>query len=110
MAKKSAKPVTGKTTKPAKKTAAIKKPKQTSGTIEKINETVLKKLQSLNIEPGLQADIQWCLGSYRYDKNPSGLFIMAEKALTVLKATAEKNSKSVTLKLITDLENAIKNR
>jgi hypothetical protein len=76
--------------------------------IEKVSEQVLAKLQSLNIETGLQADIQWCLGSYRYDKNPVGLYEMGRKALPVLKSVAEKNKKAVSAKLIADLEKALK--
>jgi len=76
--------------------------------IEKVSEQVLGKLQSLNIETGLQADIQWCLGSYRYDKNPVGLYEMGRKALPVLKSVAEKNKKAVSAKLIADLEKALK--
>ncbi|MCK6618683.1 MAG: hypothetical protein L6Q51_13670 [Cyclobacteriaceae bacterium] len=95
---------TNKSTKPAA-------PKATKPlAIEKVSEQVLNKLQSLNIEAGLQADIQWCLGSYRYDKNPVGLYEMGYKALPVLKAAAEKNKKSVSAKLITDLEKALKDK
>jgi hypothetical protein len=78
--------------------------------IETVSEQVLGKLQSLNIEAGLQADIQWCLGSYRHDKNPVGLYEMGHKALPVLKAAAEKNKKSVSAKLIADLEKALKSK
>ncbi|QOI98901.1 MAG: hypothetical protein HRU69_10760 [Flammeovirgaceae bacterium] len=78
--------------------------------MEKVSEQVLSKLQTLNIEAGLQADIQWCLGSYRYDKNPVGLYEMGHKALPVLKAAAEKNKKSVSSKLIADLEKALKSK
>lgn len=93
---KSSKPVTAKASKPL--------------AIEKVSEQVLSKLQSLNLQEGLQADIQWCLGSYRYDKNPVGLYEMGHKALPVLKAAAEKNKKSVPAKLITDLEKALKSK
>ncbi len=78
--------------------------------IEKVSEQVLSKLQALNLEAGLQADIQWCLGSYRHDKNPVGLFEMGRKAVPVLKAAAEKNKKSVSAKLIADLEKALKSK
>lgn len=78
--------------------------------IEQICEQVLVKLQSLNIEHGLQADIQWCIGSYRYDKNPIGLYQMLERALTVLKNQRTKNARSVAVKLINDIEKALKER
>ncbi|MDL5047147.1 hypothetical protein QQ054_14070 [Oscillatoria amoena NRMC-F 0135] len=62
----------------------------------------------MNLEAGLQADIQWCLGSYRHDKNPIGLYEMVRKAMPVLKSAMEKNKKSVSVKLISDLEKALK--
>ena len=67
-------------TKPAKtaKTSAPKAPAKTknnsspSDLIEKASLQALKTLQSLGIEQQLQQDIEWCLGSYRHDKNPEG--------------------------------------
>lgn len=78
--------------------------------IEKISEQVLSKLQALKIEHGLQADIQWCIGSYRHDKNPVGLYQMIERALPVLKSQREKNQRSVAAKLIADIEKALKKK
>lgn len=92
----------------SKKTATVKSTKPLA--IEEVSKQVLSKLQSLNIEAGLQADIQWCLGSYGYDKNPVGLYEMGHKALPVLKAAMEKNKKSVPAKLIADLEKALKSK
>lgn len=101
--------------KPAvKKTAAPKKavkPKAPAAhLIEKINEDILKKLQDLNVEQPLQADIEWCLGSYRNDNNPSGLYIMAERALHVFAFELSKDPKSVPAKLVKDIEKALKNK
>lgn len=115
MAKKTVKTAAVKKT-PAKKTAAPKKataskPKAPAAhRIEKVNEDILQKLQSLNIEQALQADIEWCLGSYRNDNNPSGLYIMAERALQVFKFELTKYPKSVPAKLITDIEKALKSK
>lgn len=115
MAKKPAKTAAVKKT-PAKKTApakkvAVTKPKAPAAhRIEKVNEDVLQKLQSLNVEQALQADIEWCLGSYRNDNNPSGLYIMAERALQVFKFELTKDPKSVPAKLITDIEKALKSK
>ncbi len=108
--KKIAKPVTPPASKAVKRVATSKSKKTRADTIEKTCEEVLKKLRSLNIEPGLQADIQWCLGSYRNDKNPSGLYIMVEKALPVLKTTSAKDVKAVPAKFLSDLEKALKKR
>jgi len=117
MAKKPVKSAVKKVAKPVKKSAAAKKSTKPSkpkapavNPIEKINEEVLKQLKVLNIEPGLQADIQWCLGSYRNDKNPSGLYAMAEKGLVILKAVAGKDPKAVPTKLLDDIAKALKSR
>ena len=111
MAKKPVKSETKKAAKPAKKSAASSKPKAADAKlIEKINEESLKKLMALNIEPGLQAEIQWCLGSYRNDKNPSGLFVMAEKALEVFTGIAAKDSKAIPAKFLGDIKKALKKR
>jgi hypothetical protein len=111
MAKKTVKKPLTEDLKPVKKPAASRKPEVSSATrIEKACEDVLAKLQALKIAQDLQAEIEWCLGSYRNDKNPSGLYEMGEKALIVLSQLAEGNSKAVSKKLITDLKNAVKNR
>jgi hypothetical protein len=95
---------------PAKKAAAVKPKAPAAHQIEKVNEDILKKLQELNVEQALQADIEWCLGSYRNDNNPSGLYIMAERALSVFAFELTKDSKSVPVKLIKDIEKALKNK
>lgn len=75
--------------------------------IEKVNVEALKKLKSMGADEQLQADIEWCLGSYSYDKNPIGLYEMARRALKVFQEEKGKNAKAVPAKLITDLEKAI---
>ena len=56
------------------------------------NEKILKacaeakdKLVSLGIEAQLVSEIDWCLGSYSYDNNPTGLIQKGGDALNVLK-------------------------
>jgi hypothetical protein len=78
--------------------------------IEKACEDALEKLISLNVAQDLQAEIQWCLGSFRNDRNPSGLYEMAEKALLVFTQSMEESPKSVSKKLLTDIEKALKGR
>jgi len=95
---------------PAKKPSAAPKTSPASPSIAQVSEDVLKKLKDLDLEPQLQADIEWCLGSYRSDGNPTGLYEMAEKALFVLNIEKEKKTKGVTAKLTGDLEKALKNR
>lgn len=110
MAKKSSSPAPKKVAKsPAKSTSA--KPKAPAAlAIEKACEDALKKLKAMKTELGLQADIEWCLGSYRHDKNPSGLYVMAERALLVFKGALAKNAKAVPAKLISDIEKALKSK
>ncbi len=94
--------------KPVKKAAAKSKPatakKKSVVSIEKVSEQILDKLKALDADPQLQADIDWCLGSYRYDHNPEGLYATSEKALTILNDTKSKNSRAVSAKLIADIE------
>lgn len=101
------KKTTAKKSVPAK---AVKPKAPAAHQIEKVNEDILKKLQELDVEQALQADIEWCLGSYRNDNNPSGLYIMAERALSVFTFELTKNPKSVPVKLIKDIEKALKNK
>jgi hypothetical protein len=112
MAKKSVKTAVKKSVaSPAKKSASVARPKVGKvSSIEKVNEDILNKLRDLNIEQGLQAEIQWCLGSYRSDKNPIGLYTMAERALVIFKALREKNPKTVSTTLVTAIEKALKTR
>jgi hypothetical protein len=103
MAKASVKPVVAKAKPkkaPAKSTAAIMD-------IEKASEEALAGLKLLKIETQLQQDIEWCLGSYRADKNPVGLYDVVGHALVVFKAEQKKKTRGVTIKLIADIEKAI---
>lgn len=86
------------------------RPKGSNNNIEKVNAEALQKLQVLGIEEQLQRDLEWCLGSYRADHNPMGLYETARKALSVFKAEKEKKTKGVTAKLITDLEKVLKDQ
>jgi hypothetical protein len=95
-----------KTTTKAVKTP-VRKVKPTAAPIAKATQTILEKLEALNIEQQLQADIAWCLGSYSHDNNPVGLYEMASKALPILKAENAKKTKGVTAKLIADIEKAL---
>ena len=94
---------------PAKTPTKIAKPKAaTPDALEQASDEALKKLQSLGIESQLQSELEWCLGSYRHDKNPTGLLEVAGRTLVVLNAEKEKKTKGVTVKLIGDLEKALK--
>lgn len=105
MAKAAAKPAVKKETKPAA-------PKKKTGSspdelIIKACEASLAKLGELDLEHQLQSEINWCLGSYRNDGNPIGLYQMAQRSLEIFRAEQAKKTKGVTAKLISDLEKAL---
>lgn len=112
MAKSIAKPTSEKVTvkKAITKKSPAKPAKAATTNIEKVAEDVLTKLKALNLEQQLQADIEWCLGSYRNDKNPAGLYEMAEKAFGLFKTEQAKKTKGITSKLVEAVETALKNR
>lgn len=90
---------------PAKK-AAVKTSVVSDGhPIVKASETALKKLKDLGIDNQLQADLEWCIGSYKADNNPIGLYEMVRRSIQVFKDN--KTTKGVTTKLISDLEKVI---
>ena len=93
---------------PAKKAAA--KTRSVSVSIEQSCENVLKTLQTLGLDPQLQADLEWCLGSYRADQNPAGLYEMAGRALVLFTAEKKKKTKGITAKVVSDLEKAVAGR
>lgn len=72
-------------------------------------QAALETLKKLNVAKTaeLQAKLEWCIGSYDYDKNPSGLAEFGELALKELKKIKEKDTRKVTKKLIDGLEGAI---
>jgi len=101
-----------KTTSTEESTTATRKPAAKKVTpaadlIEKACLAALAKLKDLNAEPQLQSEIEWCLGSYSYDKNPVGLFKVGSRALEVLKQLQAAKTKGVTAKLVGDLEKAV---
>ena len=103
MAKAAVKPTSNKQ---PKKSGATRT-KIASNNIEQLSNDVLEKLRSLGIEEQLQRDLQWCLGSYRADHNPVGLYDTAKKALMVFQIEKEKKTKGVTAQLINDLEKIV---
>jgi hypothetical protein len=70
----------------------------------------LKKLRELGLDTQLQSDLEWCLGSYRADQNPTGLYDMLDRSLGVFKTAQENKVKGVTAKLTGDIEKALKSR
>ena len=96
--------------KAAKKASTTPKVKASSISIEKVSHDTMKKLAELGLDSQLQADIEWCLGSYKSDNNPAGLYEMAERALKVFTVEKEKKTKGITAKVIGDLEKVINSR
>jgi len=95
-------------TRPATRKPRAPRAKASTNHIEMVSEEALQKLQELGIEEQLQRDLQWCLGSYRADQNPVGLYDMARKVLMVFHDEKEKKTKGVTAKLIGELERIVK--
>lgn len=74
-------------------------------------EASTQVLNKLNIDEfnELLANLQYCIGSYDYDKNPSGLYEYGKIALEELKTYKELNPRKVNKKVISNLENTLKN-
>ncbi len=51
--------------------------------------------------------LEWCLGSYKHDKNPAGLVEYGHKAVDMLKQARTEKPKLVSQKLVEDLEKAL---
>ena len=118
-----AKKTTAKATEPAKKKAAAKAPakkpaaKKTTAAkttdpgaeLVKLCQQVVAKFDKMD---GGQYDetkgkLEWCLGSYNYDKNPAGLVEYGNKAVAQLKEARAEKPRQVPQKLIDDLEKAL---
>jgi hypothetical protein len=98
-------------TKGPKKTSSTASAKGSSSPdIEKACEEVLETLKTLGVDQQLQNDIEWCLGSYKADNNPVGLYAMADRALSILQQEKAKKTKGITAKMVTDLEKVIQAR
>jgi hypothetical protein len=96
--------------KPESRKPRAPRAKASNNDIEKVSGQTLQKLQELGIDEQLQRDIEWCLGSYRSDNNPVGLYDSVKRALVVFRNEKEKKTKGVTAKLISDLEKAVANQ
>ena len=57
----------------------------------------------------LQSKLEYCIGSYDHDKNPSGLYEYGKIALNELKSFKAQNPRKVSMKVITDLEKSLPN-
>ena len=102
------KPATAPKTEKKPRTAKTKAVLNGALTIQEACEVAFSKLNALDIEHPLQADLQWCLGSFRADGNPVGLYQMLDRAIAVLEREKIAKTKGVTAKLLTDLTKALK--
>jgi len=77
--------------------------------LEKVCKEAVAKLQK--IENGkyqeVREKLEWCIGSYNYDKNPSGIVEFGRKAADALKEAREENPRKVSKKLVADLDKAL---
>ena len=72
-------------------------------------QSALETLKKVN-DPDtteLQTKLEWCLGSFDFDKNPVGLHEFSSVALQTLKDIKNENPKKVTKKVIDELEKSI---
>jgi len=79
--------------------------------LKKSCQEAVQTFQKLNKEEyrDIQSKLEWCIGSYENDKNPSGLFEVGIKSLDILKGVKAKQPKLVTKKVIDSLEKSILN-
>ena len=68
--------------------------------LEKLNRTETTELQS---------KLAWCIGSYDYDKNPSGLYEYGVVALETMRSIKADNPRKISKKVIEGLEVGLKN-
>ncbi len=77
--------------------------------LKKASEAAVLTFAKLKMDEyaDLQSKLEYCIGSYDHDKNPSGLVEIGTVALSELKAVKAKSPRKVTKKLITDLEKSL---
>lgn len=100
---------------PAKASSAPKKAATKKSTADPAAELAKQCQQAATkfekMEDGKYAEIKekldWCIGSYNYDKNPAGLADYGKQALDHLKQAREEKPRQISQKLIDDLQEAI---
>ena len=84
--------------------------------MSKINEKLIKscndalitfKKLDLKDYSDLSSKLEWCIGSYKHDKDPEGLIEYGALALNALKEYKSKNPRKVNKKIIENLEKVI---
>lgn len=103
---------------PAKKAATTKKaaaPKKAAAKsepaskLEKACKDAVAKFQKMEGDQykDILEKLEWCIGSYNYDKNPEGLVQYGKQASDLLKEARKENPKKISQKLIDDLDKAL---
>lgn len=86
--------------------------------MNQVNERLLKgctdalvALEKLNSKQynKMQANLEWCIGSYNNDKNPVGIYKYGVESLETLKRVKAKQPRKVNKKVLDGLEKAILN-
>ena len=99
----------GSTEKAAPKKAAASRTTDPAAALAKQCQEAAAKFDKM--EDGKYAEIkeklEWCLGSYNYDKNPAGLADYARQALDKLKEARQEKPRQVSQKFVDDLEKAL---
>jgi len=74
-------------------------------------EEAVQLFDKLNIESQteIKSKLEYCIGSYDHDKNPSGLYEYGKIALKELKSFKTKNPRKVNKKIIDNLEKNLEN-
>ncbi|GAA0881019.1 hypothetical protein GCM10009119_39890 [Algoriphagus jejuensis] len=74
--------------------------------MKKLATELVEKLEKLK-QAELAAEFSWCWVSFQNDQNSTGVIEKANQALVALKEAREKNAKSVSKKLVDELEKAL---
>jgi len=75
--------------------------------LEKVFPETIQKLAKFDAGTTLTQELEWCWNSFKYDNNPVGLIEKSRAALVLLKEAKERNSRSVSSKLIENLEKGL---
>lgn len=77
--------------------------------LEKVCKDAAAKFQKLDGEKykEIKEKLEWCIGSYNYDKNPEGLVQYGSQAADLLKEVRKESPKKVSKKLVDDLDKAL---
>lgn len=89
-----------------KKAAAKSEP---ASKLEKACKDAVAKFQKMEGDQykDILEKLEWCIGSYNYDRNPEGLVQYGKQASDLLKEARKKDPKKVSQKLVEDLDKAL---